>query len=104
MQDEYRWNRLINPSPFEVTNRPLFHLAALKNFWSENFLEIIIKPCVADFIFSRTPCFRHILLNTFRRIRLKHEYYSLRHILKKIKTTFRLQSLIAENFIETHVK
>ena len=103
MQDEYRWNRFNQPVSIR-SHKPTIISSCCSQEFLENFLEIIIKPCVADFIFSRTPCFRHILLNTFRRIRLKHEYYSLRHILKKIKTTFRLQSLIAENFIETHVK
>ena len=33
---------------------------------------------MAEFIFSKIPCFQHILLNTFRQMRLKYDnYYSL---------------------------
>ena len=45
------------------------------------FLEIIIKVSVTEFVLSKIPLFQHILMNTFRRIRLKYETYFLRRIL-----------------------
>ena len=36
---------------------------------------------MAEFIFCTVLCFQHILLNTIRRMNLKHEIYSLRGIL-----------------------
>ena len=39
--------------------------AVLKNVYSENFLQIIIKASVVEFIFSKIPCFQHIFLNIF---------------------------------------
>ena len=53
----------------------------LKNICSGNFLQIIIKASVAEFIFNKISCFRHILMNTFKRMRLKYETFSLRRIL-----------------------
>ena len=50
----------------------------LKNVASKKFLQIITEAFVAEFNFSRIPCFRHVLLNTFERIPLKYENYSLR--------------------------
>ena len=45
-------------------------------------LQIIIKASLAEFIFSKIPCFQHIfLLNTFRRMCLNYENCSLRRIL-----------------------
>ena len=41
--------------------------------YSENVLQVIIKASVTDFIFSKTPCFQHILLNSFKRHHLKYE-------------------------------
>ena len=43
------------------------------NTFSENFLETIIRISVVIFIFIEIPSSRHILLNTFRRMRLKYE-------------------------------
>ena len=43
------------------------------NIFSENFLETIIRISVVIFIFIEIPSSRHILLNTFRRMRLKYE-------------------------------
>ena len=40
-----------------------------------------ICASVAKFIFSKTPCFQHMLINSFRRMRLKYENCSLRGIL-----------------------
>ena len=52
-----------------------------------------------DFIFSKIPCFQHILLNTFRQMCLKCKNYSLRDVLfLTFKQLFRLQSLIAKTF------
>ena len=59
----------------------------LKKICSENFLQIYIKTSMAKFILSKVPCFRHILLNIFRRRGLKYENYPLRDIL--FQTTFR---------------
>ena len=53
----------------------------LKNICSENFTQIIIKSSVAALILSKIPCFQHILMNTFRRMRLNYENCSLRSIL-----------------------
>ena len=49
--------------------------------YSENVLQFIIKASVTDFIFSKTPCFQHILLNSFRRYHPKYENYSSSSIL-----------------------
>ena len=46
-----------------------------------NFSANYYQGSVAEFMFIKIPCFQHILLNTFRRMRLKYEHYSLRHIL-----------------------
>ena len=48
----------------------------LKNICSEYFLQIIIKVFVAEFILSKIPRFTHILLNTFRRVRLYYQNFS----------------------------
>ena len=45
------------------------------------FLQIIINAFAADFIFSKIPCFQHILLDSFRQVRLKYENCFLRRIL-----------------------
>ena len=37
--------------------------AILKNIYFENILPIIINASVADFIFSKMPCFRQFLMN-----------------------------------------
>ena len=47
---------------------------ALKNIYSEFFLQIIIKAIVAGFTFSKISCFQCILLNT----RLEYENCSFR--------------------------
>ena len=53
----------------------------MKNIYLENFLQLIIKASVVEFIFVKIPCFLHILLNTFRQILKKYESYSLKGIL-----------------------
>ena len=75
----------------------------LKNFLFESFLEIIIKASVADFIFSKIPCFQHILLNKYRRMRLKCEKYYLRRILFRHhkKQHLDYKSLIAKQLNES---
>ena len=55
--------------------------AALKNIFSENFLQIIINASLTEFIFSKIPYIQHILMNTFRRMRLNYGNFSLRRIL-----------------------
>ena len=45
------------------------------------FLQVVIKAYLADFVFSKIPRFQYILLNTFTRMRLKYENYSLMFIL-----------------------
>ena len=63
----------------------------LKNICPEDLLEIVIKASLAKFVFSEIPCFKNILLNTFRQMRLKYENYFLRNIFfLDIQTTFRL--------------
>ena len=52
----------------------------LKNICSGNVLKII-KVSVSEYICNEAPCFQHILLNTFRRMRMKHENYTLSDIL-----------------------
>ena len=80
MKDDQRWNQFNQQSPFEVQviNRQLKELSKVsvhQNFCSDNFLQVISKPSVADFILSKISCFQYILLNTFRRIRLKNWLY-----------------------------
>ena len=58
----------------------IFFSVAVQNFCSANFLPIIITSSVVEFILSKIPCFPHILMDTFRRMRLKYENYSLRSI------------------------
>ena len=54
----------------------------LKNIFSRNFLQVVIKTLVAEFTFSKLPCFQHILVNTFPLTDVpKHENYSLGGIL-----------------------
>ena len=54
---------------------------------------------MADFIVSKIPCFQHILLSTFRRMRLKYEKYSLRSILfYALKKQSDYKSIIAKTF------
>ena len=55
--------------------------AVLTNICSENVLQTIINGYVEEFIFSKIPCFQHILMNTFRWMRLNHENCSLGRIL-----------------------
>ena len=68
-------------------SRPFKHISndlcgvALKNTSSATVLQIIIRGSFAEFIFINVPCFQHVLLNTFRRMRLKYENHSLRRIL-----------------------
>ena len=57
-----------------------FHLK-FKNICSKNFLQITIKVSVAEFIFSKISCIQHILLNSFRLMRLIYENRSFRRIL-----------------------
>ena len=52
-----------------------------KNFQHYHYRKVIISASVAEFIFSKIPCFQHILTNTSRRMRLNHEYCSLRCVL-----------------------
>ena len=68
-----KWNHLNQLLPFEVQaiSRQLKQLSKVlsgaisKNISSKYFLQIIIKVSVAEFIFSKIPCFNHILLKTF---------------------------------------
>ena len=54
---------------------------------------------MADFVFSKIPCFQHILLSTFRRMRLKYENYYLRRTLFYIlKQQSNCKCLIAKTF------
>ena len=39
-------------------------------------IVIIMKVSVMEFTFCNNPCFQHILMNNFRRMRLKYESYS----------------------------
>ena len=68
----------------------------LKNICSEEVLQNIIKASAADFIFSKILCFQHILLNTFRRMGLKYEDYSLRRILLQTLKQSDCKNLIAK--------
>ena len=40
-----------------------------------------MNASVAEFTFSKTPCFQHILMNTFRQMRWNYENCSLKRIL-----------------------
>ena len=51
--------------------------------------------------FSKVLCFQHILMNTFRRVRLKHEHYHLRDIYFRHSSSiaaWKIKSLIAKTF------
>ena len=81
------------------------------NFYSQSFLQIIIKASVADLIFSKTLCFQHfmlltsILMSTFRRMPLKDENYSLRPIFFKVlKQRSDYKNLNAKYLIHTLLK
>ena len=71
----------------EVINRSLKQLSKVsvrcrsQEYLSGKFLKIIVKGFVAGFICSKILCFQHILINTFRRMRLNYENCSLRCIL-----------------------
>ena len=60
--------KCIYPVPF---SRKLFR----------NFLQIVIKVSLAEFIVSKIPWFKHIPLNALRRMFLDYENCSLRRIL-----------------------
>ena len=47
--------------------------------------ENVFEVSLAKLIFSKVPCFQHILLNTIRRTTLKFENYSLKDIILDIK-------------------
>ena len=55
--------------------------AVLKNICPQSFLQIIINAFVAEFTFSRILHLQQILMNTYKRIPLNYESYSLRSIL-----------------------
>ena len=57
--------------------------SVLTNICPETFPQIITEASLAEFIFSKVPCFQYILLNTFR---MKYEKYPARHV---ILTRFR---------------
>ena len=59
-------------------------------YYSVNFLQTIFKASVVEFVFSKIPCFHHIIMNTFRRMHLKYENY-WKYLIIDIKTTFRPQ-------------
>ena len=73
------WN-LIHKLSNKTIVKSIYLLLFLRNFVRKKFLQNIIKASVADFIFSKIPCFQHILLNTWRKC-LKYENFSLRRIL-----------------------
>ena len=80
-------------------NDLIFFSVAVQNFCSANFLPIIITSSVVEFILSKIPCFPHILMDTFRRMRLKYENYSLRSIsFQRFKQHSDYISLIAKTF------
>ena len=56
----------------KTLNRRIAQIYAPESICSESFLEIIIKVSLAEFTFSNISCFQHILLNTFRRMRLNY--------------------------------
>ena len=59
-----------------------------------------------EFIFRKTPCFHHILMNNFRRMYLKHENFSLRGIsdISDLQTTFRLKTFYCKNCQWKYIK
>ena len=67
--------------PFKTTIKCICPVP-FSRFLFGNFLQIVIKASLAEFIFSKIPCFHHILLlNTLRLMWLNYENCSLRHIL-----------------------
>ena len=76
-----------------------------RKIFLENFLQMIIKASVVEFILNKTQWFQHILLDTIRRIRLKYEMYSLRRVLfYTFKQYSDYKSLIAKTFTENTLK
>ena len=73
--------------------------AVLRNVCLENFLQINTEASVVEFIFRKTPCFQHILMNNFRQMRLKYENFSLRGTsdISDIQTTFKLKKFYCKN-------
>ena len=59
-----------------------------------------------EFIFRKTPCFHHILMNNFRRMYLKHENFSFRGIsdISDLQTTFRLKTFYCKNCQWKYIK
>ena len=54
---------------------------------------------MAEFIFSKIPCFQHILLNTLRQMSPKDENYSLRCMeILDIQTTLKHQKPHCKKF------
>ena len=70
----------LNKPAAESNYKKYLHVAALKNFCLEKFLEIIIKASMADFL-----DFQHILLNNFRRMRFEVWEFFEAHFILYIK-------------------
>ena len=85
--------------PLKQLSKKYLFVAVFKNFCSEKFLQIIIKASVEDFIFSKIPCFQHILLNAFRRMLLNYEKNSFMCTLfQTLKQHSDFKSLIVKAF------
>ena len=68
-------------------------------FVSGNFLQIIVKASVMEFILSKISCFQHILINTSVMKRLKYENYCLTGIVfQAFKQYSDYKSIIAKTF------
>ena len=55
--------------------------AILKNICSAYFLQIFVKVSAAECIFSKIPCFQHILVIGFKRMNSNYENFPSRSIL-----------------------
>ena len=82
------WNHLNQLLPFEVQTirRQLKQLSkvSVRCHFQEYFFEIFSAnyyQSICELIFNKIQCFNHILLKTFKRMRLYYENCSLRSIL-----------------------
>ena len=76
-----------NLFPFEKLSHQSIIKLNIKSFCpvpfsKENFLQIIIKAFLADYIFRKILCFQHILMNTFRWMSLNTRIYNLIFVCK----------------------
>ena len=86
-------NCLNMSGPFKHLSRVLVWCRS-QNIFSDSFLAIAIELSLTEFIFSKVPCFQHILLIIRGWL----------HLVLDIQTTFRQQKPHCNNFWWKHIK